>query len=134
MKRRIITLTHQAPIAILEEDWPIIAHATYIDRKPDTVYDLSMMLKVRRHRDGGQVVVYGRHTLQANALLEMGGKEDILRGGVLLTERSAQNPDAIAEAIHAVAREFEAITGEAHWRMLPAMCIATLPVVQADPC
>lgn len=125
-KQRTITLTGQAPVRIVEDEWPVIASAdgdSYAGNDYGGVYQQVLShgevdvyrLRVRQHADG-RALVYG--TLTGSP--QWGGEES-RRGGELLAA-GADLPAAIArvaEDVHipeSVARE----------------CVADLPAVSLE--
>lgn len=72
-KRRTITLTNRAPIQIVEDDWPIIAHggAGYEHPGGADLYSWSMTLRVRKEVEtpspyfqpsGGRVIIHAKYS------------------------------------------------------------------------
>ncbi len=68
MKHRTIIMTDTAPVKIVQEDWPVIAHGCYFsqgtERESDfqSIEKLEIDIRVRKHADG-RTLVYGRYKL-----------------------------------------------------------------------
>lgn len=120
-KFRTITLTDRPPVKIREDQWPIVAAASYHDYEGQ--YDFQSFrhwrgwLKVRQHEDGRRIVsaVYDYDTAYQD---ERGTN---VKAGELLPSSATMN-DVIA-AIHRV----NAIRPEWCKDDLAAECIADLP-------
>jgi len=56
MKRRTISLTHQAPVSINEEKWPVIAYGSDFSGKIKCQANEEWSVRVRRHADGRAIV------------------------------------------------------------------------------
>jgi len=97
---RIITLTHEPPVRIEQDNWPPVARATHRDAaRTHTLY-------VRAHADGRKLV-YGTH--------DVGGQREIA-GGERLDPR-----EDVAAAIRRVAQHIGAPES------LAQACVASLP-------
>jgi hypothetical protein len=61
LKKRIITLTNRAPIAIIEEHWPFIAEGVSYDLSTSEYgeYGVVVKFKVRRHVDINKPTFFG---------------------------------------------------------------------------
>ena len=129
-KKRTITLTGRPPVSIHEDDWPILAEASYHDW--DNQYEFQAnqhwrgSLIVRHHNDDGRnrAIVYAvcSYTTQYQ-----GDRGYVQKAGELLPA------DATMEQIVAAIRRVHAsidIVDVDHrdmWRLLADECIADLP-------
>lgn len=128
MKVRTITLTDRPPVRIREQDWPVVAIASYHDIEGE--YECQSdrwwrgFIRVRRHEDG-RMVVYARSWNSAPCY---GEHEYDEHAGELLT---ADDTDGLIGAIHRVHNTIGGADQDHHdsWRVLAAECIAALPAV-----
>jgi hypothetical protein len=59
LKERVITLTNEAPIRIVEREWPVLAFALWSDNPEEPrLAQTKGRVFVRRHEDG-RAIVYG---------------------------------------------------------------------------
>jgi hypothetical protein len=124
---RTITLTDRPPVRIREDEWPILAEASYHDY--DGEYASQSFrhwrgwLKVRRHQDG-RTLVYAVCEHETAHRGERGYEQ---RAGELLP--AATSMEEIVAAIKRVHSTID-IVDEDHrdqWRLLAGECIASLP-------
>jgi hypothetical protein len=126
-KTRIITLTDRPPVRIREEDWPVIAEASYHDY--DGEYEAQSFrhwrswLIVRRHKDG-RALVYAVCQHETAYRNERGYEQ---RAGELLP--AGHSTEDLVAAIKRVHGRIN-IVDDKHrddWRLLADECIASLP-------
>jgi hypothetical protein len=114
-RTRTVTLTHESPVRISEDDWLVLAE-TSLD-----VSGVRATMKVRRHADG-RVLVYG--TL-------FRGRENLARAGYLLVADA--DPMAIADIVSETVEDLvplrEVLETDLDWDRLERDCIAALPAV-----
>lgn len=127
MSKRTITLTDRPPVVIEEDNWPMIASATYHDY--DGQYDFQSFrhwrgfIGVRQHADG-RAIVYA--TCSAEGCGSSSTHEYRLKGGELL---AAPTMEDIIAAIHEIHRAIAGREDGIHesWAGLADECIAALP-------
>ena len=112
-KKRTITMTDRRPITIVEDDWDVIASATYDFEREFGGYGA---IRVRRHADGRHIV-YGHVTSPMSR--DGKGTSSMIKAGYLL----APGEDVI-NAIKRVSEKIEETENLADY------CIADLPAEQ----
>ena len=136
-KTRTITLTGRPPVKIVEEQWPVLAEASYHDYEGE--YDFQSFrhwrgsIVLRQHADG-RAIVYAVCTYQTACQNENGYAQragELLRPAAFPTGQTvggAETADIIA-AIRRVHASID-IVDDDHldmWRLLADECIADLP-------
>lgn len=131
MSKRTITLTDRPPVVIEEDNWPMIASASYHDY--DGQYEFQSFrhwrgfLGVRQHADG-RAIVYA--TCSAEGCGSSSTHEYRLKGGELLAApTTTTTTKKIIAAIHEVHRGIAGREDMIHesWANLADECIADLP-------
>lgn len=124
MTTRTITLTGRPPVKINEEDWPVVAEASYHDWEGQYSFQSFRtwrgFVRVRQHEDG-RAIVYSKCWYDTAYQDERGYEQ---RAGKLLT-----NTDNLINAIQEVHAHID-VVDEGHrddWRLLAEECIADLP-------
>jgi hypothetical protein len=126
-----ITLTDRAPIAIKEDDWPIIASADVFEHDGEVEAQSNRRtrweLVVRQHEDA-RAIVYATYSYDSNWQNERGYD---VRGGELLADS-----DELAAAIKRVGRWMELEEHDEQdskrWEQLINDCIGDLPEQEID--
>lgn len=96
-KRRTITLTHRAPISIVEDQWPIIAQGSDGNEHLGAPWSWAMAIRVRREKEklhpngrlrygGGRVIIHAKYSYWDESDEEAGQR---VRVGRLLTAHEA---------------------------------------------
>ena len=122
-KQRTITLTDRRPVHLYEDEWPVIAEASYHDYEGQ--YDFQSFrhwrgwLKTRQHEDG-RVIVSATYSYET---AYQGERDSRVCAGYLL---DAASTDQIVAAIHRA----NEIRPEWCSDDLAARCIADLPAEQ----
>lgn len=127
MSIRTITLTGRPPVKINENEWPILAEASYHDY--DNQYEFQAnrhwkgFIRVRQHEDG-RAIVYAKCDFHSQWQGESGYMQkagELLSGGA-----------TVEEIVAAIGRVHECIdivdeSHADHWRLLAEECVADLP-------
>ena len=100
--KRTITLTDRPPIRITEEDWPVIAKATWYQGEIERQANRRGWMKIRQHSDG-RTIVYGGFTTQWQGESDRRGGE--LLGGEAHGQGEAMEPRYTVDAIRRVAED-----------------------------
>jgi hypothetical protein len=132
-KQRTITLTGNRPVAIYEDEWPVIASSGWSDY--DNQYEFQAnrkadaRLKVRKHEDG-RSIVYGTYRYRTNFQ-----NEDDVHAAAGRLLGIADGDSGIFAAIRSVTdclSSYDSLPGnwQPDWRLLADQCIADLPAEQ----
>lgn len=127
MTTRTITMTGRPPVKIREDDWPVIAVASYHDHDGEVDYQANRQWKgfVRVRQNGdGRAIVYAKCWHETAVPGERSYEQ---RAGELLPADASSQ--AIVEAIKRVHASIDVVDG-AHrddWRLLAGECVADLP-------
>ncbi len=122
MTYRTIILTNAAPVRIIQEDWPVIAHGLH--ESFDGEYEcpanvkLEINIRVRRHADG-RTIIYGHYELTTQWV---DGHDVCRRAGYLYTD--ALSPDQLIRAIRKVGDEISAVSA------VVQECVSELPPLE----
>ena len=111
-KKRIITLTGRAPVAIVEDAWPVIASDRGWTGQHECQANEEWLIRVRQHADGRAIVYVVRDSGPGGMAIGYSGS----RGGALLSAGSD-----LAAAIRSVGEHCGIPEAEI------AGCIADLP-------
>jgi hypothetical protein len=139
-KRRTITLTHRAPISIVEDQWPVIAQGGDGFDQPGAPWSWSLAIRVRKEKQklygkmlcgGGRVIVHAKYTYWNETNEEHGV---LVRVGHLLSQHEAVSNSNIWKHIEAVGEELrERIDHENTKKHVTGMidrCFAALPPLE----
>lgn len=129
-KQRTITLTGRPPVAIDEDDWPVIAGSGWDDCDSEYEFQANrradVTLRVRQHEDG-RTIVYGTYRYRTNFQ-----NEDDVRAAAGYRLQDGDT-DRIVTAIRETTDYLSSydslpdVVWQPDWKMLADDCIADLP-------
>ncbi len=127
MKYRTIVLTDSAPVKIIQEDWPVIAHGHHysfggqFDFQANEKLEINILVK--QHADG-RTLVYGCYDFSTN----WAARDDVChRAGYLYPD--ALSPDQLIRTIKKVGAEIADGADISTVSDIVRDCISELPAV-----